>query len=243
MPATRARKSPCRDARSVLTVRLVRFFPQIISDDYSKMAFICADRSVAFHAKFGVLPVLMPGHDCSPPHAAAIVREQARHSMCELAPWSIVQAATSGRAFPRCRVTSPSSRAHATSSSPHQRLRSTGADPIQGVRRRRQIQAEYKSEGFEVLHDEPVTALACLKTCSKRSASSGSHGFLFCLFCVRRCSLNLELGRFQSPLPSRSTGVNCLGVSPVHELVRKGSQSHLGTPFLAWAFPSAVRIC
>ena len=26
---------------------------QIISEDYSKLAFLCADRSICFHAKFG----------------------------------------------------------------------------------------------------------------------------------------------------------------------------------------------
>ena len=26
---------------------------QILSEDYSKVAFLCADRSIAFHAKFG----------------------------------------------------------------------------------------------------------------------------------------------------------------------------------------------
>ena len=32
----------------------------ILSDDYSKMAFLCADRSVVFHAKFGKFCINLP---------------------------------------------------------------------------------------------------------------------------------------------------------------------------------------
>lgn len=44
-------------------------------------------------------------------------------------------------------------------------------------------------------------------------------------------SVNLELGRFMAPLPSRSTAVNCLGVAPAHELVRRSRARDACLPF------------
>lgn len=41
------------------------------------------------------------------------------------------------------------------------------------------------------------------------------------------CRLNLEEGRFQTPLASRSPGVNKLGISPVHGLVAAAGEEGL----------------
>ena len=124
---------------------------QVLSEDYSKLVFACADRSLVFHAKFG-------GYVSS--RLPKMPRSVTYH-----APSADVLASGSSSEIYRC--------AHRRLGNVHQQK-----------------------------------AASCCTVC------------LTC--CASLRSLSLEAGRFLTPLPSGSPGVNVARVCPVHGLLAAG---------------------
>jgi ribosome biogenesis protein ENP2 len=127
---------------------------QILSDDYSKMVFACADRSLTFHARFGgYVTTRLP---------------KAPRSVAYHAPTADVLAVGSASEVYRC-----------------------------GSGRR---------------------CGAVQQLCIR--ASADTHAFALHP-CVR---LSLETGRFLTPLPSESPGLNVARVCPTHGLLAAGGE-------------------